>query len=456
MSSYIEPNDVLLGPTPVAQPQRLNRSDQNHAMNELLDNAKSGPLNYDEEVGSDDDYSRTDRDQFIPHQQYLDSQLYLNNLDSEGKRRSISESSIYTKRFPQFNTSARIFMIISIISAVIVILLEVYILVMIHLHETDFAVSKYTEISMYVAIFVFAMIFQILLTYLGITTKNYLLIIMLLMFYGCMIIFCGIQYHESRLTLEIYMVNEDSKRLSIRIINIVMIGLTAILFLVQVVIFQFRLRKSLEFSRYYKIGANLKIRRMYNIFQIHRSLVIFEGFFFIGFLIQSLVIIDTNVNTTPKQFILTVTAFPVSLIILIMSDFATCREYLYLTIFTTCGFLLGLTFIIFKFVSIYTKYDIAYGADIIPGSYFPGRISLTIFAVVNIVLILISVIFEVLSAMNYDKGLKVKLSGYYHWRRWSKKREVGVTKDEMTEEIKDDQVGDNEYNDYSDDEISIN
>lgn len=226
-----------------------------------------------------------------------------------------------------------------------------------------------------------------------------------------MLIYTGLQYQEVSTYISIYLAGEWKTVTNAT--NIATIAVLAVTLVLQVYLIFMVLRKDVSWFQYKKIGGDTKIRRMYTFFQIHRSLLIFDFFFFIGFTVQFLVIMVDN--RTSLEFILTIVVLPLTIILLFLSDIATTRELLWLSCVTITTFLGGCAYVIFKMVRLYTKYTSAFDLSLTPGSYFPGRKSLITFGVITLILLFTTILVECQLVYNYRKGLLPIVSQSWKW-----------------------------------------
>lgn len=121
----------------------------------------------------------------------------------------------------------------------------------------------------------------------------------------------------------------------------------------------------------------------------------FDFFFFLGFTVQFLVIV-TSIRDAEKW--VTVAAIPVTILILFMAAFWTRRENVYGMIATLVCFVGGLAYFIFKLARMYQP---SHEQD-----YLPVRKSLTSFAVITIILIVMTITNASMCMANFNKGLK--------------------------------------------------
>ncbi|EGW35424.1 uncharacterized protein SPAPADRAFT_58641 [Spathaspora passalidarum NRRL Y-27907] len=323
-------------------------------------------------------------------------------------RKQSSELRTDERQYGLFST---FFFFISLVSAILIILFESYMFAVINIHHVDLGDGRYVEVSIYFALFIFAGIFQVLITIIGLKTRNMLLLFFLCLFYCCMLIYSGIQYNEVARRITVVLRGRWYKAtFALNIATIAVIGATLLL---QSIILIVALRKYVNWFTFKKVGADITLRRMFTVFQIHRSILMFDFFFFVGFTIQFVVIMVND--RTSVEFILTIVVLPCTIILLLISDISTCREFIFGSLFAIVLYLAGMAYVLFKIIRLYTHYTSAYGFAIEAGEYFMGRKSLTVFGVLTLVLLLITVVLECMVIYNFKKGLLPTVSTYYKW-----------------------------------------
>lgn len=376
-----------------------------------------------------------------------DKELVLGDVDSglgqsSGARLRESEEStdIYnesddeprdtkgeSKQDRKYRAASLVFFGISMFSAFCILACEAYMYAAINIHKANLnSEDSYAELSIYLALFIFAAIYQVLLSVVGLRTKNMLLLAGLCMFYACMVIYTGIQYDEVKKVLGSDMA--AVWRQATRATNIATIAVLAATLVAHVLILYFVLQKNVKWFRYKKIGGDFGIRRMYSVFQIHRTLLIFDFFFFVGFTIQFLVIMVKDKLSV--EFILTVCVLPLTILLLLAADIAGSREWVVLSVATVVVFFGGIVYVLFKMVRLYTKYTSAFLLTIHPGDYFPGRKSLLTFGILTLLLLVTTIGVEITMIRNYKRGLLPLVSTYYKFlpgHKADKRRAADIT-----------------------------
>ncbi|KAK9385860.1 hypothetical protein V1515DRAFT_587936 [Lipomyces mesembrius] len=283
--------------------------------------------------------------------------------------------------------------------------------------------SNTVAIPTYLALFIFGEIYQLVLAWDSLRLKNTIQAIGLCLFNTAMLVYAGVQYEQIRQathTLSNMLLYENSNSYvlagsawgNMKPFLIAIIGVIGVAgFIMGYICFQ--LYREFGWTIYKQIGADLGMKYRYLAYQIFMSLLKFDFFFFLGFTIQFVVIV---LNRRDVEFALTIAVIPCTIVGLILTAMIVRRESYFGMISMIFLFFAGMAYFLFKLVRMYQPSQAF--------KYVAARKSLTIFATVTLILIVITIINAVVCTTNFRKGLKpyVYKSSRMSWLAHEKKR----------------------------------
>lgn len=292
-------------------------------------------------------------------------------------------------------------MITTIIQAAIILAIESYIFA--RFQESLVPglppIPTVKTIPTYLTLFIFGFIYQLVLVYDSLRLKNTIQVIGLCLYNLGMLVYAAIQYDQIKtaiysLSSQGYVrpttqVWKDVQPYLLAVPCIIALGSLVMSFIA------WKLYDEFAWTIYKHISADLRMKRRFLTFQIYIALLKFDFFFFLGFTVQFVVIVT---GLADAEFGLTIAAIPVTIIILLMAAFWTRRENKFGMIIIIFLYFAGLAYFIFKLARMYQPSH--------ETKYLPVRKNLTSFAVITIILIILTIINASVCMANFNKGLK--------------------------------------------------
>ncbi|KAF2713560.1 hypothetical protein K504DRAFT_140215 [Pleomassaria siparia CBS 279.74] len=258
-------------------------------------------------------------------------------------------------------------------------------------------------IPTYLAVFMFAFIYQIVLVYDALRLKNTIQIIGLVLYNVGILIYAAIQFDQiSDAVAQLKSTDQIEPQFWSKIRP--MLVALPIMMAVMTVIFAFiawKLYDEFAWTIYKHISADLRLKRRYLTYQVYIALLKFDFFFFLAFTVQFLVVVE---KTGLAERILTAAALVITFFLLFLAAFWVRRESIAGMIVVIVVYFIALAYFLFKLIRMYVA-GLARQED-----YKPARKSLTSFAVLTILLLLATIVVACQCTHNFNKGLKPHVS----------------------------------------------
>ncbi|KAG0230191.1 hypothetical protein BGW42_001110 [Actinomortierella wolfii] len=267
------------------------------------------------------------------------------------------------------------------------------------------------SIPVYLIVFVFANLFQLVLAWDAVRAQNTIELIAIVIFNLCCFAYSIFEIPQSRSALlavefrastsiffQPMQKAEDLAEVlkSLLIVVAVVFGVTQCI----VTFLAYRLFQEFGWRIYKKIGADPKRKKMYRFYQIYLVLIKVDLFFFVGFSIQFIYLTLTRQADDP-EFVITILVLPLTLAILYMAIYAVRHEsHVWMSIFII-SMLCGVAYFIFKVVRMFVGEK--------KGNYDAVRNFLTLFASLCLITILATIANAAICFRNFGKGLKQHL-----------------------------------------------
>ncbi|KAL1970581.1 hypothetical protein VTN77DRAFT_4225 [Rasamsonia byssochlamydoides] len=291
------------------------------------------------------------------------------------------------------------FVIISVIQSTVILALESYVFANFQIQLNPIAdnVSSSKTIPTFLSLYIFGFVYELVLVYDALRLKNTIQVIGICICNVGLLIYGAVQIEQIQEAVGVLMVNDAINKDIWRQTEPFLIAIPCILALgsVLMIFVAWKLYDEFAWTIYKHISADLRMKRRYLTYQIYIALLKFDFFFFLGFTVQFVVIVT---GKTDVEFALTLAAIPVTIIILIFAAIFTRRENTFGMIIIILLYFGAMAYFLFKLVRMYqpTKFQ----------EYLPARRSLTFFAVITLILIVMTIINACMCTHNFHRGLK--------------------------------------------------
>lgn len=270
--------------------------------------------------------------------------------------------------------------------------------------NVDLSLSQYKTVPCYLALFILAEIFEVLMAFDALRLRNVIQLVGILIFHLALVVFASIQVHETRAAV----VRPNTSNPRGRPLDtssgslwhavepflivspvIIFVSWLALIFWIRELYYEF------GWAIFHVVGANPAMKTMYQFYQIIICLLKFDFFCFIGVTIQLLIVV---LQTNSAEFGLTIAAIPVVLFLLIGCGTAVQREIKWLMSISLALMLAAETYFIYKLVRFYEPSS--------QEQYQTTRATLTVFTIVAFLLLFATFAVGLRCFADFDKGLQ--------------------------------------------------
>ncbi|KAK7402801.1 hypothetical protein QQX98_011457 [Neonectria punicea] len=302
------------------------------------------------------------------------------------------------------------FMAVSALQAILCICFEAYVFAKFqsnlgdHVKE-DKVQSQYKTIPTFLTLFIFGFLYTLVIVWDALRQKNTIQVIGVCFSNLALMVYTTIQVDqilEAIDVLKYYNGLEQGVKPKILWGDIrpYLVAIPAIIALATVcmVFISWKIYQEYAWDILKNIGADYRMKKRFLHYQIYIALLKFDFFFFLGFIIQFVVVVA---QTNDPEFALTIVTIPVTIAILLAAAFFTRRENKPGMVIVIILYLGALSYFIFKLVRIYQPNT--------RENYDSVRKSLTAFAVITILLIVLTIVNAIVCMSNFGRGLKPHL-----------------------------------------------
>ncbi|UNI23398.1 hypothetical protein JDV02_009220 [Purpureocillium takamizusanense] len=265
--------------------------------------------------------------------------------------------------------------------------------------------SQYKTIPTFLTLFIFGFLYELVVVWDALRMKNTIQVIGVSIANLALLVYTAIQIEQIQHAIEILGEKNALKpEIPYKIlwgdVKSYLIAIPAIIGFATVCMafISWKLYQEFAWDILKNIGADYRMKKRFLHYQIYIALLKFDFFFFLGFIIQFVVVVAQK---SDPEFALTIATIPITIGILLGAAFCTRRENKPGMIIVIILYLGGLSYFVFKLVRIWQPSH--------KESYTAVRKSLTAFAVITILLIILTIINAIICLRNFDNGLKAHL-----------------------------------------------
>ncbi|ODV82632.1 hypothetical protein CANARDRAFT_10365 [[Candida] arabinofermentans NRRL YB-2248] len=393
--------------------------------------------------------SRPSNDPFIDDMLFTGLDGNIRNIEFEDPHLGNADKELEKTFWKKFtdniwnndSTWVKLFLILACFSATLILVLEITIFVLlsknvkVHHHDDDYnpiiaiygfyriyLSEKKTLISSYMALYIYAEVYQIIMTLIVLYTRNTFHLTSCILFLIAMCIYAGVQYNEVQITvnsffsyIKLFTITDSLQAKSnYGVLTNIAIAICVIssVIVISLCFVGWKLRNGFQKVHGEAIGISGKKVRANSYFNMHRDALLLALFFTPGFFLQVVIIADYET----VEFKYSVAALIISIFVIFAADLSASRE---IKTGSTLSILFYLGLVATIFVTLFNTSS-ADSSKYNSGSVLNVNQSILAFGIITLILLIALIVLSILVIRNYNVGLYFIYAKNYDWLYKSK------------------------------------
>lgn len=251
----------------------------------------------------------------------------------------------------------------------------------------------------YFALFLFAGVYQIIIGVWALRQRNTVQLLFLVFFAVAMLVYSAIQFDQVRDSTSYYEPSNNQSFLSGPIVERLLITVMCMTLAESFVqsFLTYKLYREFTWDIFKSYGAGMNLKNALRDYLLFESVIIFDLFFFVGFTLQFIIVV---LQTKDIEFALTIAVIPITIIVLISAVQSMKREFRP----GILGFIFlcfaAMAYFLFKLIRLYTATDQK------RERFKRAQKTLTVFAAITLVFLILTIIASIKCMGNFGIGLK--------------------------------------------------
>ncbi|KAG9087629.1 hypothetical protein FS749_002791 [Ceratobasidium sp. UAMH 11750] len=274
--------------------------------------------------------------------------------------------------------------------------------------KDDLSVKR---LPVYLGIFAFAHVYQFVLAMFAVHQRNTMQFMFLALFNLLLLVYSIIQIYEIGGKAET-IINQAS----LQTVKVLTTSIPCVIAFAQIVYaaLAWKIYEEFGWKVYKLLGADRLVKKMYAHYLFYECLIKFDGFFWVGFSVQYLILV---LNPNDVEYYLTLVMTPGCFIVLLVGHLAARHENKWMMISFFIGCLAALIYFSYKLFRIWSQRTFPQYSGVFK--------SHTIFAAISILFLLITFAWGVLVWNNFGKGLKKQMDKADHAKKQAESAGLG-------------------------------